>query len=320
MTTVRGVKDRRFKFVQLLNSMFEDSNLSLKAKGLIGYCLTKTENWNFHIDHLSSVLKEGVKSIYSVINECIERGYAYRYQGRSKDGKLLPMEFIISDSKEEIETLRKDLESDPSFKKCLPDRRFGDAVSPLAGFGDAVFPGEIPGCIYSNTDSSNTEKQQQAAAVFSNESHEKEHPKPPEIPDTPLPTNNAPFYGILADIDIPAADKAWVSARYPEDAVKNAIEWATSPQTKLTKGLVQAIKWACQNKPEVPKNRKDEISENKAYVARYDGRKNGYVQVWVLNESVEFSFVGSQKSPLCIKYEEKGFKEQFNNAIRKFDL
>lgn len=76
MATIRGVKDRRFKFVQLLNSMFEDENLSLGAKGFIGYCLTKTNDWVFHIDHLVSVLKEGEKAIYSIINECIDQGYA----------------------------------------------------------------------------------------------------------------------------------------------------------------------------------------------------------------------------------------------------
>jgi hypothetical protein len=85
-----------------LNSMFEDPNLSLKAKGFIAYCLNKHDDWIFQIDHLCSVLKEGEKAIYSVMKECIENGYAYRYQARGSDGKLLPIEFIISDSKEDI--------------------------------------------------------------------------------------------------------------------------------------------------------------------------------------------------------------------------
>lgn len=135
MSTIRGVKDRRFNFVQLLNSMFEDSGISLKAKGFIGYCLTKPSDWHFHISHLCNVLKEGEKAIYAVINECIEQGYAYRYQPRSETGEYLPWETIVSDSKHEISQIREELE------KCLPDRHFGDA-----DVGDAE---KVP---HSNTD------------------------------------------------------------------------------------------------------------------------------------------------------------------------
>lgn len=161
MSTIRGVKDRRFKFVQLLNEMFENPTLSLKAKGFIGFCLTKKENWDFHVSHLCSVLKEGERAIYSVINECIEHGYAYRHQPRSEDGKMMPVEFIISDSKEEIKTLKKEFEEGDDLKKCLPDRQKGDAVNPRAQNVEAVSPRENKGSIYSNTDNSNIRKQQQ---------------------------------------------------------------------------------------------------------------------------------------------------------------
>lgn len=117
MSTIRGVKDRRFKFVQLLNEMFENPTLSLKAKGFIGFCLTKKENWDFHVSHLCSVLKEKDTAIYSVINECIEHGYAYRYQDRGPDGRMLPGEFVISDSKTEITTLKKSMKKDLDSKK-----------------------------------------------------------------------------------------------------------------------------------------------------------------------------------------------------------
>ncbi len=98
MSIIRGVKDRRFKFVQLLNSMFEDPDLSLKAKGFIGYCLTKPSDWVFHVSHLCSVLKEGEKAIYSVISECIKNGYAYRFQDRSVTGQTGSMQIFVSDS------------------------------------------------------------------------------------------------------------------------------------------------------------------------------------------------------------------------------
>src|ERR1700677_2762578 len=122
MSTIRGVKDRRFKFVQLLNDMFEDNQLSLKAKGFIGYCLTKPEDWEFHVSHLCSVLKEGEDCIHATIRECIARGYAYRYRPRSPNGHLLNMVTIVSDSKFEIERTRKEHAECPSFKNSLPQR------------------------------------------------------------------------------------------------------------------------------------------------------------------------------------------------------
>lgn len=132
MSTIRGVKDRRFKFTQLLNCMFEDSELSLKAKGLIGYCLTKTEDWKFHMKHLSSVLKEGERALYSTLNECIEQGYAIRYQLHKENGDFDHWETIVSDSKEEILALKKEMSEKPEFKEMFTQRCFADAHCAVA--------------------------------------------------------------------------------------------------------------------------------------------------------------------------------------------
>jgi|SRR5882672_37362 len=128
MSVLRGIRDRRFKFTQVLNSMLEDEKISLKAKGFITYCLSKPDAWQFYISHLASKLKEGEKAIYSTIDECIENGYAIRYQGRKENGgDFASWETIISDSKEEISLLKEELKNDPDFQKMFALRRFGDA-------------------------------------------------------------------------------------------------------------------------------------------------------------------------------------------------
>jgi hypothetical protein len=132
MSAIRGVKDRRFKFTQIINNMFEDSSISLKAKGFIGYCLTKPESWKFHVSYLSQQLKEGEKAIYSTIDECIENGYAIRYQKRKENGDFSEWETIISDSKFEIAAIKEELKNDPDFQKTFTDRCFGDAQSAVA--------------------------------------------------------------------------------------------------------------------------------------------------------------------------------------------
>lgn len=130
-------------------------------------------------------------------------------------------------------------------------------------------------------------------------------------------TRTTGIYDFLGGVDIPDVDKRELTSRYDRNTVQNAIAWATHPQTKLTKGLVQALKWACQNKPEVPRNAKDEVAENKAYAKRFDGVKVGSATVSVLNQCVEIEYGTPYKPTTALSYEEKGFKEQLDSALRK---
>ena len=329
MSTIRGVKDRRFKFVQLLNSMFEDPKISLKAKGFIGFCLTKKENWDFHISHLCSVLKEGETAIYSVINECIENGYAYRYQARDKNGRMLPGEFVVSDSKLEISTLKIEFESRPEFKKNIPNRENQGTESPHPENQGAVPPGDFLVPIYSNTDNSNTreQQQQQNAAVSSKFEHLKkqqaEYNKSKQSYEKPVQPEKPKIYGNLAKIDIPEADKIEITARYSELIVQNAIAWATHPTTKLTKGLAPAIKWACVHQPTIAEPKKpektpiDPASFNKTYYREIStvASQNGYrLHSYGIREGTN-DYLETENSK--IYYKDLSFLEQVANFIRK---
>lgn len=224
MTTVRGVKDRRFEFVQLLNSMFEDPKLSLKAKGFIGYCLTKPKDWKFHINHLCKVLKEGEKALYSVIKECIDNGYSYRYQPRGKEGEFLPIEIIVSDSKYEIDQIKEEIELEPTFKKCLP----------LACFGDAV-DGDADNAPISNKESSNIVlEQQQSAAV----------PKKVE-------ERKPGVYSCLMDLEVSIRVKQQVTKKHTLEQVEHALKWLQNNDKPLHRGLAAALIWACDAQPEI---------------------------------------------------------------------
>ena len=144
------------------------------------------------------------------------------------------------------------------------------------------------------------EKEQQqgaiAPAAVSSKKHEKiEHKQ--EI------------YECLKQIDIAKKEKIWITQRYDEKTVQDAIAWATSPQTKISKTLVQALKWACLVKLEVPKNPEELIDENKHYARQFDGRHNGIANVTALSKHVEVVYISSQKGAICISYEEKNFKE-----------
>lgn len=73
----------------------------------------------------------------------------------------------------------------------------------------------------------------------------------------------AAIYPCLDQIQIDSNEKAWITSHYPEDTVKNAIEWATHAQTKISTTVVQALKWACAKRPQVPKTQEDIVSSNK---------------------------------------------------------
>ena len=130
-------------------------------------------------------------------------------------------------------------------------------------------------------------------------------------------TKTSGMYDFLEGVDIPDVDKRELTSRYDRNTVQNAIAWATHPETKLTKGLVQAIKWGCQNKPQVPKSKDDEITLNKAYAKRFDGVKVGSATVNVLNQCVEIEYGTPHKPVTALSYEEKGFREQLDSALRK---
>lgn len=74
-------------FTVLYNGVLEDPNLSFKAKGLWAYCMSRPENWEFHVSHLAKVSKEKEKSIYAALEELMEAGLVTRIQQNKKKGE-----------------------------------------------------------------------------------------------------------------------------------------------------------------------------------------------------------------------------------------
>lgn len=119
MSVIRSVHDRYNPYVQINKKALEDPKISLKAKGFIAYCLSKPDNWIFHVNQLCTVLKEQERSIYNTIKECIDHDYAIRWRKRDKSGKFEPWQTIISDSQDEIRRIRQELNSDPEIQKSF---------------------------------------------------------------------------------------------------------------------------------------------------------------------------------------------------------
>lgn len=132
----------------------------------------------------------------------------------------------------------------------------------------------------------------------------------------------AVFFDCLRDVDIPESDKVWLSKHHSEAVVKRSVDWATHPKTKINESLQQAIKWGCNNNPEIPKFEADLSEENKAYAENVEANtirtQNSWVECGPKYVSVITS--GNSDNSTFINYTEKGFKEQLENAMRKRGL
>lgn len=62
-------------FTQVPNCLLNDNTISLKAKGLYAFMVSKPDGWNFTLKSMSSQLKEGVDALSGAIKELKNNGY-----------------------------------------------------------------------------------------------------------------------------------------------------------------------------------------------------------------------------------------------------
>lgn len=83
-----GRKRKKNGFTQISNCMFEDDRLSWKAKGLLGYLLSRPDNWKVNKADLQKRAKDGRDSMQNAIGELRNHGYLHIYPNRKENGKL----------------------------------------------------------------------------------------------------------------------------------------------------------------------------------------------------------------------------------------
>jgi hypothetical protein len=73
-------------YVRIANSVFEDRRLSWGARGLLGYLLSKPDDWQVRLYDLIAQGPAGVHKIRRMLRELEATGYLYRKRLRRKDG------------------------------------------------------------------------------------------------------------------------------------------------------------------------------------------------------------------------------------------
>lgn len=93
MAKVRVCKTTNYTTID--NGIFKDKRLSLKAKGLLVTMLSLPEEWNYTIEGLSVILKEGKDCIRGTLNELEKCGYLVRNRVRDDKGRLKDTEYVV---------------------------------------------------------------------------------------------------------------------------------------------------------------------------------------------------------------------------------
>ncbi|MCL2215925.1 MAG: helix-turn-helix domain-containing protein, partial [Defluviitaleaceae bacterium] len=73
----------------------KDKRLSMKAKGLLSMMLSFSDDWQYSLQGLVAVSKEGLTAIRAIIQELEDNGYLVRRRLRNAHGQLASVEYDI---------------------------------------------------------------------------------------------------------------------------------------------------------------------------------------------------------------------------------
>lgn len=82
-------------YTVMANFHLRDTELSLKAKGLLSLMLSLPEDWDYTTKGLARICRDGVDSICSTVRELEEQGYIIRERVRNEKGQLTTVEYTI---------------------------------------------------------------------------------------------------------------------------------------------------------------------------------------------------------------------------------
>jgi len=82
-------------FVMIERAIFENKTLSWKAKGLLGYLLSRPDNWSVCVADLVERSADGRDSCYGAIKELGDAGYIKKEEKPKKAGRFSGYEYVV---------------------------------------------------------------------------------------------------------------------------------------------------------------------------------------------------------------------------------
>lgn len=152
-TIRRGARNARYAAIP--NHVFEDDRLSMEARWLLGYLLSKPDNWTVVVGDIVKKGGCGRDKARKMIAELVEFGYAEREQSRA-DGKFGASNLVIFDEPRSPEEGQSEPTDSVAF---LPQTEMPAPAKP-----SPVKPAPAKSAHSNNLESSNTDYQQERDA------------------------------------------------------------------------------------------------------------------------------------------------------------
>ena len=102
MAVFRVEKTRDYTVMS--NHHLRNTDLSLKAKGLLSLMLSLPDNWDYTTKGLACICKDGIDSINSGVKELEANGYVIRRRLRNEKGQLTTTEYTIFEQPQSLDT------------------------------------------------------------------------------------------------------------------------------------------------------------------------------------------------------------------------
>jgi hypothetical protein len=97
-TILRKPHNAENPYVVITKNIFEDRALSWRAKGMMGYFLSRPDDWTIIIGDLVKRSPEGRTAVRSILNELEKHGYLFKRQLRDEKGHWAGTEMIVLES------------------------------------------------------------------------------------------------------------------------------------------------------------------------------------------------------------------------------
>lgn len=113
MAKVTVVKEKNYTTID--NGIFKDTRISFKAKGLLTTMLSLPPTWNYTIEGLATLSKDGRDSIKTALKELENFGYLERKQVRNDNGSFCDLEYFVYEKPQPKEPLAENPPTDKSL-------------------------------------------------------------------------------------------------------------------------------------------------------------------------------------------------------------
>ena len=134
-------------YTVMANHHLRNTELSLKAKGLLSLMLSLPEEWDYTTKGLARICKDGVDSICAGVRELEDHGYVVRERIRNPNGQLGAIEYTILEQPQEPKQEKPERENPVQANPVLDD--------PVLGKPEQENPAQL-NTYRTNKDESNT--------------------------------------------------------------------------------------------------------------------------------------------------------------------